>query len=273
MSKGKKIVLISVFLLIVVCVFGFITGLYGNPISHFLVKHNANAYIQKEYPHSDYLVSKVKFSPTERDYYVRIDSLSSPDSSFYACFSVRGTFKSDTYIDHVVKRYNTYIRLNSEYKQMLDEVFQADDFPYKDCIVGGSLRKLHDADTDSLEKDFGLRCTELVLDKSYDVKELAESCGSIVFYAYDEEVTIKHACNMLLDIRSALNKADLPFYAITFVLQKPKNEDGSPNTDSSRIHITDFLYSDLYAYELPQRVEASAAEMDEYFTQLEANAE
>ncbi len=273
MSKGKKIVIITVSVIVIACLIGLAASFWGNPISHLLVKHNATAYIQQEYPNTDYTVSNVSFNFKDRDYYATINSPSSPDSSFSACFSAWGKFKCDTYIDRVVKRYNTYIRLNSEYSQMLNEVFTAEDFPYQGSIAGGSLRKFHDADTDSLEKDFGLRCAELELDKQYDVKELAETCGSIVFYAYDDDVSIKRACNILLDIRSALNKADIPFYAITFVLQKPKNEDGSPNADSSRIHITDFLYSDLYAYELADRVEAAAAEMDDYFAQVDEKSE
>ncbi|MEG1983759.1 MAG: hypothetical protein RR009_00640, partial [Oscillospiraceae bacterium] len=66
-----------------------------------------------------------------------------------------------------------------------------------------------------------------------------------------------------------LDEKSVPFYAITFVLGKPRIED-TPNPDDSEIHLTDFLHSDIYEADLEERVQKSHEETMTYFAQQDA---
>ncbi|MEG1105071.1 MAG: hypothetical protein RSD78_09560, partial [Oscillospiraceae bacterium] len=74
---------------------------------------------------------------------------------------------------------------------------------------------------------------------------------------------------ILSDITKILDEKNLPFYAITFVLGKPRIDD-MPNPDNSEIHLTDFLHSDIYGDDLEARVQKSHEETTAYFAAEDA---
>ena len=258
MSYTKKVFLVSGIIAVVVFVLFTMAALLGNPVSYFLVKHNAQQHLQETYTETDYTISDVVYHFKDGNYYVKVVSPSSEDSTFFLAYSLSGKFLKDSFTQQVVRRYNTYERLNSEYTQLVQSVFSSEGFPIETDTAYGRLRQLREADTDHLELDFGIPTSELKLDGEYDVRELGSQFGSIVFYAYDEEVTVERASELMFTIRQALSKANVPFYALTFHLQKPLNADGTPNADSTSIDVIDFLYSDLYSYELESRVGGAA---------------
>ncbi|MEG0912338.1 MAG: hypothetical protein RSD35_01705 [Oscillospiraceae bacterium] len=269
MKKTAKIIAIIAAFALIGGILFVANAFVGNPISKMLAVNTAEKYINQHYADTDYIVEKVNYNFKDGGYYARISSPSSMDSYFSLSISSLGKLGWDSYEDMVTNGRNTWDRVDNEYRKMAEAVFDAEDFPYVSYISFGTIREKYSAEQGSIDKDFGLAAETLVLDKQYDVRELGAKYGELIFYAQDETVSAKRAGEILLDITKILDKENVPFYAITFVLEKPRIED-TPNPDDSEIHLTDFLHSDIYEADLAERVQKSHEETMTYFAQQDA---
>ncbi|NLN40892.1 MAG: hypothetical protein GX160_02685 [Clostridiales bacterium] len=246
-------------------------GMVGNPVSKTLAKQSASKYIQKNYPNLDLKIEKVNYSFKTGSYYALVKSQTSIDTHFGLDISMTGKILYDSYESHVLSGWNTWQRIDSEYRTMVDKVLTSPDFPYDSHIDFGSIEiKEADREIGPIRPGYGLVLEDLELDKDYDVKELAKTAGHITIYIESEEVTIKKASEILMNLKEIFDKADIPFYAISFVLEKPRKEDGSPNEDREEIGVNHFLYSDIYEEGLEERVTKAYMELKEYYEKEDA---
>jgi hypothetical protein len=246
-------------------------GMVGNPVSKTLAKQSASKYIQKNYPNLDLKIEKVNYSFKTGSYYALVKSQTSIDTHFGLDISMTGKILYDSYESHVLSGWNTWQRIDSEYRTMVDKVLTSPDFPYDSHIDFGSIEiKEADREIGPIRPVYGLVLEDLELDKDYDVKELAKTAGHITIYIESEEVTIKKASEILMNLKEIFDKADIPFYAISFVLEKPRKEDGSPNEDREEIGVNHFLYSDIYEEGLEERVTKAYMELKEYYEKEDA---
>lgn len=253
------IALISALLLIA-------NGLLGNPVSKALAERAALKHIEKTYPDLNLQLEKVNYSFKTGGYYALIKSPTSIDTHFSTDISLAGKILRDSYETDVLSGWNTYQRIDSEYRIMTDKIFEAPDYPYISHIDFGSLKmKEVDREVESSGPDYGISIEDLELDKKYDVKELAKTTGHITVYIQKEEVTVEKAGEVLLDLKEIFDMADVPFYSINFVLQKPRSDDGTPNEDKTELRVNDFLYSDIYEEGLEDRFIKSAKALEEYY--------
>ena len=93
---------------------------------------------------------------------------------------------------------------------------------------------------------------------------MGKKYGHIVFYADDEDVSIKRASEILLDIKNILDERDVSFYAIDFTLEKPRKED-EENQNETTINIQESLYSDIYESELEHRIKENSQKLEKYY--------
>ena len=112
---------------------------------------------------------------------------------------------------------------------------------------------------------YGINLGELELDKNYDINEMGKEYGHIVFYAQDEEISIKRASEILLDIKNILDKNNISFYAIDFTLEKHGEGNEKVNTNDKSISIEEFLYEDIYEEGLENRMEESSDKLQEHY--------
>ncbi|MEG0019808.1 MAG: hypothetical protein RR728_04600 [Oscillospiraceae bacterium] len=269
MKKTAKIIAIVVAFALVGGILFVTNAFVGNPISKLLATNAAHKYINEHYTDTDYIVEKVQYNFKDGGYYGKIKSPSSVDTYFSLAITSLGKVGWDSYEDMVTSGRNTWDRVDSEYRKLAQAVFEGEDFPYVSDIDFGTIREKYSAEQGNVYKDFGIATETLVLDEPYDVRELGAKYGEIIFYAQDETVSVQRASEILLDITKILDEKNVPFYAITFVLQKPRIED-MPNPDNSEIHLTDFLYSDIYKTDLTQRVQKSHEETTAYFAAEDA---
>ncbi len=246
-------------------------GMVGNPVSKTLAKQSASKYIQKNYPNLDLTIERVNYNFKTGSYYALVKSQTSIDTHFDLDISMTGKILYDSYESHVLSGWNTWQRIDSEYRTMVDKVLTSPDFPYDSHIDFGSIEiKEADREIGPIRPVYGLVLEDLELDKDYDVKELAKTAGHITIYIESEEVTIKKASEILMNLKEIFDKADIPFYAISFVLEKPRKEDGSPNEDREEIGVNHFLYSDIYEEGLEERVTKAYMELKEYYEKEDA---
>ena len=242
----------------------FSNGLLGNPVSKFLAARAAREFLAGQYPGADYQVESVNYSFKSGGYTAAVVSPTSIDSHFTLGLSMTGRVLWDGY-HSVESGWNTWERLNAEYRALVDTVLEDPDFPYNVHIGFGDLW---------MEHEYGepwppyILYSELELDGEYDIRELGRACGRLVLYVRQDEVSAEEAAQILLATRRALDEANVPFYCIDFVLEHPLTEDGRlPEGD---VRLRYFADEDIREEGLVERVEAADAEAKAYYAAKDA---
>lgn len=267
MKKSVKVLAGIAAIILIGGILWFATGLLGNPVSILIANNSVKKYIDENYSNIKLEISGVSYSFKDGNYHAYIQSPQSKDTHFSVSITPSGKIQYDSYEDDVVKRFNTYRRVDELYRNKVEKVFDNKEFPYKSDIKFGELKVMPSKDLDSEYTDFGpvygLDLSELELDRNYDINEIGKKYGHIVFYAQDEDVSIERASEILLDIKNTLEENNVLFYAIDFYLEKPCKEDvASPNNNS--INIQEFLYSDIYEEGLENRIKENSVKLQKH---------
>lgn len=269
-KKSVKKIILSLILVVLIAVLAFFGNAFlGNPVSKALAKNAAEQHLAEVYPDSDFEIEHVSFNFKSSNYNVHIISPSSIDSSFVIMCDMLGKVHTDSYDYGVTKRGNTSLRLTFLYRDAVDSVLEGEDISFDTHIGFGDIEFITSDYVDSPDTPYyALVSDELVLDKEYDIKELAKKAGHLTVYVYDDTVTVERLAEMLLELRAAFDKADLPFYVIDFVLEYPKNDDGT--FKEGRVEVMTFLYEDIYEEGLVDRVSESNQKAVEYYAEMDA---
>lgn len=269
MKKSVKVLVGMTAFVLIGGLLWFANGLIGNPVSKALANNKAKKYVSENYSDMELQISDVYYSFKDGYYHADIKSLTSKDTYFSIRLSFLGKVEYDSYEDNVVKKVNTYRRFDEEYNSKLKSIFEDKDFPYESDICFGELKEMPLEDLDSKYSEFGpvygINLGELELDKNYDINEMGKEYGHIVFYAQDEEISIKRASEILLDIKNILDKNNISFYAIDFTLEKHGEGNEKVNTNDKSISIEEFLYEDIYEEGLENRMEESSDKLQEHY--------
>ena len=268
MKKSVKILAGITAFVLIGGILWFASGILGNPISKVLANNTAKKYIDKNYSHMNLNISEVSYNFKDGNYHTDVKLSTSKDTYFTISISPLGKIQYDSYEDDVTSKNNTYKRINDEYDEKVEEVFEDKSFPYKSNICFGELKEITSKELDDEYTDFGVEYgidkSKLELDKNYDMNEMGKKYGHIVFYADDEDVSIKRASEILLDIKNILNERNVSFYAIDFTLEKPRKED-EVNQNEKTINIQEFLYSDIYENGLEDRIKENYKKLKKYY--------
>ncbi|HHX58065.1 MAG TPA: hypothetical protein GX710_08625 [Clostridiales bacterium] len=269
-KKLMKILVVATAIAIIGSILWFANGFLGNPVSKILAKNAAKNYIAETYADRDFIIEDINYNFKDMGYYAHVKSPSSKDTYFSVSISMLGKIKYDSY-ENVLDGWNTYRRIEDEYRQMVNSVFSSAEFPLVSNIDYGTIEIIEKDTTGGFdEANYGIKMGDLELDKEYNIKELAKAGGHIVFYAQDDEISFKKASEILLTLKELLNKADVPFYAVDFVLEKPRHEDETPNKDRTTINTVNFLYSDIYEEGLDERIEQEHNALRDYYAEQDA---
>ena len=248
------------------CVFS--NALVGNPVSKWLAKRTAEKHLEEVYGDTDFVIEKVGFNFKDIDYYVHIMSPSSEDSGFSLQIDMLGNLKQDTYESRVLYGGNTQDRLYMEYRALVDEVLEAPDYPFSSYIAFGDLKvgfKAPDVEEGvPYWPESYVILDKVELDKKYDIREMAKTAGYLVIYVEDDVVTIERAAEVLLELKEVFDRRNVPFYAIDFVLEYPRKEEGG-TIKEGRVNIEGFLYSDIYEEGLVERVRVADEALNAYY--------
>jgi hypothetical protein len=266
----KKILKVLAFItaMALIAVFAvFADGLIGNPVSRFLARRDAVSYLAEKYPGTDYEIEKVTYDFKSGGYHVGVISPSSADSHFNLSYDRLGRLKYDNYNEYVAGRLNVQSRLEREYRELTDRVFDSPFFPYDCDIKFGTLSIYPKAEIkngdDPDEPSVVMPVEALVLDKVYDIRELGEKYGKLVVYANSDTVTVEKAAEIMLGIKEAFLDAGVPFRAIDFTLQYPK--DPEKGWIEGEVYVSGFLIEDIYAEGMTERVRTANDELKAYY--------
>ena len=227
----KKFWKIAALVLAVVLIAGllwFANALNGNPISKFIARNQAEKYIAQQYPGTDYELERVSYNFKDGNYHAYVVSPTSMDTHFTLSISMVGKVYWDTH-ENVTNKFNTAMRLEDEYRDLVDTVLYSADFPYVSEIGYGTLaiypaEAMTNREQDDIP-DYAMDQSELVLDGEYDIRELAARCGHLVIYVESETVTVEEAAQVLRTLDAVFAQKNVPFAGIDLVLWMPKSED------------------------------------------------
>ncbi len=265
----KIMALITAFILIIGFSW-FANAVLGNPISKMLATNTAKKHLEETYADTDYYIERIAFNFKTGGYYARIKSPSSIDTEFTLYISMLGKLKLDTY-DDVLNGFNTASRLQQEYRDLADTIFEHPSFPYSGRIGYGTLEiHLEELIANGEYYDipsYSINQNTLELDKIYDIRELGRQAGHLIIYVEDDTVSIEKASEMMLNIKSYFDNANIPFVAMDFTLQYMKSEDGT--RPEYEVRVADFPYEDIYPEGMNDRVSEADKALKEFYEELD----
>jgi len=259
----KKVLKIIAFVIAIALILGICwvaNGLNGNPISKMLAKKAANEYLEANFPDTDYYIEELGFSFKFSNYYAHVRSVTSIDTQFTLHIDMLGNVYFDTY-ESVTGGFVTARRVEQEYRQLTDQIFENPSFIYKSEIQYGTLEIYPQEAFDDPHvtdiPEYALVQDDLILDKIYDVRELGRQAGHLIVYIDNQELSFENTANILLDIREIFDSANIPFYAIDLTLR----------TNGERINFDHFPYEDIYEDGLIERIKAAHEELEAYYAE------
>ena len=262
----KKVLKILALVLAIILIIGigvFANSLVGNPVSKFLATKNAEEYLEKNFGDKDFQLQEVTYDFKTGGYYARVTSPTSIDSHFSILLNFIGKVEYDTY-DDVTTGWNTAMRIEEDYRNVVKAITESQDFPYNFHICYGEMQfAMGDYPLDEEKPEYALKKSELELDKVYDIREMGAKAGRLTVYIYDDKVTAERLAEFLLEIKEKFDKSGVAFKAIDCILE-PTNPEDYMTDDDRQVEVKDFLYSDIYEDGLVERVKKANEETIEY---------
>lgn len=261
------VVIISIALVIGICV--IVNAFVGNPISKYIATNTAEKHLEEKYSDRDFEIEKVIYNLKDGNYHAFIKSPSSIDSHFTVLIDMWGNLKIDNYEDSVLTGWNTANRLGNEYREKVDEILESQSFPYALDIGFGDIEFIpSEYANDPSVPDYAIIIEDLKLDGKYDINELGSKAGKLTIYIDDETVSFERLAELILEVKKIFDDAKVKFYALDFVLEYPKNENGT--IKEGRVEVRDFLYADIYEEDMIERVKASDEAANAYYAKQDA---
>ena len=257
----------GIILILGVCIFA--NSLVGNPISKALATSTAKKHLEENYANTDYELEDVSYSFKDGYYHAQVASPSSIDSSFSLLINGLGKLRYDYYENNVTNGWNTAYRLRDDYRKTVDTLIESDDFTY-DVVLGYGDLSFITAEYEDMPDvpEYALLTNDLTLDSYYNVNELGKKAGELTLYIADETVSEERLAEILLGIRECFDRAGVGFYIIDCVLEYPQDENAEYRYGN--VEISEFLYSDIYADGLVERVKAAAEKTENYYAEQDA---
>ena len=265
----KKVLKALALILAVILIIGvglFANSLVGNPVSKFLATKGAEEHLAKNYSDKDFVVEEVNYDFKTGGYYVRITSPTSIDSHFSLSFDWIGKLIIDSY-EEVTSGWNTARRINDEYGEKVDNVFENNEFPFFIEMSYGDIEfTSEEYGEDSSIPEYSIYRETLEIDGIYDIDELGKKAGKLTVYIYSREISEEKLAEILLTIKSVFDKSGVTFYAIDCVLQQSGEiiYENDIYTAPPQVEVMNFLYSDIYEDGLVERVREANQKAIEY---------
>jgi len=265
MKRAVKIGCLIVLTLFLSAAAYVLNAFFGNPISSYLAERSAKAYLAENYGDLDLQVDRFGYSFKTSDYYMNVSSPASRDTHFSIYMRPNGSVRYDTY-DSVTSGWNTWQRLENEYRMKTNALFDAPDFELKNDIAFGEIKIAEEGGGDYQPISYGVHLDQLVIDGEYDVVGLAKEAGHIVFYMQHEDVTFETAAKGMLRLKELLEESGIPFFAMDFVLRLPR-EEGQPGNGGPVINVREFPCSEIYEEGMTDRIQAAHEQLEAYYAE------
>lgn len=263
MKKAVKALIIALSIIVAGTILFFVCSFFGNPVSYVLAKNSADDYIAENYGDYDLEIEKIGYDFKTTGYYANVFSPTSIDTHFSVYFDLFGRPVRDSF-DNVTDGWNTYMRLENQYRELCNTVFEDVKKTFVSDIDFGEIKTFEYSEDYCGKELYGVVLSELILDYEYDIKEVAKEAGHIVFYYDETELTAEKSAERLLEFKAIFDKHGIPFNAIDFIAQEPKTDENAGSR--KEFAVREFLYSDIYEEGLEERLQEAADNLKDYYT-------
>ena len=137
-KKHFKIAALVIAIILIVGLGCFANSLLGNPISKMLAANTAKKHLTETYAGTDYYMERIAYNFKDGKYHAFITSPTSMDTQFSLTITMLGELRLDTYED-VVNRFNTARRVDYDYRDLANTIFENPSFPYTCRFSYGTL--------------------------------------------------------------------------------------------------------------------------------------
>lgn len=220
--------------------------LTGKPLFRSPAYNTAEAYLAEHYADLDLAIGDISWNDHGGDYHVNIYSPSSPDTKFTLVVGSRSkAVEQDTYAQDVLGGENTADRLYWEYRTLADSLLEDPAFPF-DHNSSYGLLLLDEENT-----------ANLVPDGTYDVRELGAKAGFLELHVQTEDLTAECAAQLLLALKNHMDAQNFSFCSVDLILwTRPIDPNSGTLGNAEELNVSGFLYADIYAEGLEERVQA-----------------
>lgn len=262
-KKILKIAALTAAVALILGVLIFANSLVGNPLSRALAKSTAEKHIANNYAGTDYELVEVEYNLKDGSYHATVASPTSRDTEFTLFINGFGKLQYDNYDFLVESGWSTAMRIDKDYRALVESLVESASFPYDAYIAYGELAFVteeHEGNT--TVPSYAILTEGLTPDAYYNVSEFGARAGKLTVLIDDTTVSAERMADILLGIRDSFDKAGVGFYAIDCVLEYTRDADGT--AEDGRVEVVEFLYSDIYEEDLVERVEAANSAASAY---------
>lgn len=216
----------------------------GDPVSKFIARRASVKYveakIEKQFEGTEYegsfVLGPTNYSFKDGGYHTHYTSSKSEDLYFSVHWYHNGRISDN--IDDALSGQNTYMRLNMEFDEYMENLM-AQKLPYATDMVLGDLDKT------------GKYSSYFTLDTKLDVHNLAGK-PSLTVYVFDNDMSWGGVAELLLECKAIMDEEDIPIALYTCVIRPIRTESNEEKHYES-IGVYDFPASDIISGEnLPQ---------------------
>ena len=205
LEKTKKIGLVLVAFAVLVAAFFIYSHFCGNPFSKMTAENNIELHVINNYFSLNLDVSPVKYDRETESFYAEATSPTSGDTHFFVY--TKGSEVWDYYEDSVTKLFNTIERVENTFTETAKTALIEKGLAKSDSYVAVAVFDFISA------RESG----NFILDMSVsaDIQN-----DFVVYVELEREATIEAAAEALVEIKSALDTAELPnivLYNLTLV--------------------------------------------------------
>ena len=205
LEKTKKIGLVLVAFAVLVAAFFIYSHFCGNPFSKMTAENNIELHVINNYFSLNLDVSPVKYDRETESFYAEATSPKSGDTHFFVY--TKGSEVWDYYEDSVTKLFNTIERVENTFTETAKTALIEKGLAKSDSYVAVAVFDFISA------RESG----NFILDMSVsaDIQN-----DFVVYVELEREATIEAAAEALVEIKSALDTAELPnivLYNLTLV--------------------------------------------------------
>lgn len=231
-------------LALIIIVLAIANSFVGNAISRINADNAIKEYINDKYSDLNLEVQKSVYNFKFGVYGAQAKSTVSKDTFFYVTYK-NGKVEDD-YETAVLGGWNTYMRVNEEYSNFVEDVIEKN-MPYEFNILIADLYKAQG-------EHWGLE-----LDKEYNVHDIPLD-GSVSIYTYTDDFTWENVAKIALELDSVLQKNDLDVKSYSVNIKR-NPVDGKEDYEILGVH--DFPKELLSEENLSQVLKAHAAQLEQ----------
>lgn len=250
---------------LIIAILIFANGLVGNPVSYFIVKHNAQKLLDENYAAEGYVLESVNYNFKFGNYYVNFVKPGSEDGQFSVSFNLSGARSARNFDISEQISGNVRRRLEKIYREQVDRVFKSPFYPYSGDTYGRLIFEPFSYEGRPYEAyDFMLPMSILIPDGLYDITKLGNEGGLLrIDISGEGKATPEKAAEVLLEINSLMKQGGVGFCAVDLNLQ----------FSGGSYFIENFHRSDIYEDGLVKRVKEKGMTWEDYLAKKEAEEE